>query len=55
MTLFKVVMLLLICYIVILIWKEVRPLSHQEKYLSCLKLGSDTRAAACINLINKNK
>lgn len=39
-------------YIVVLIYHEVRPKSYNEKYIDCLKLGSDNRAAACIKKIS---
>jgi hypothetical protein len=49
LTILKVIGILIIVYIGILIFKEIRPLSYKEQYINCLKLGD--RAGACIRML----
>lgn len=48
---FKVIGILIIIFLCILIYKEIKPKTASEKIMNCLKLGSDARATACIKLI----
>jgi hypothetical protein len=45
--------LILVFYFGILIYKELKPKTYNEKFMGCLKLGSNARANACVDLITK--
>lgn len=53
LTILKVIGILVIFYIGISIYKEIRPLSYQEKYIQCLKLSSEGRVRACVDMLKK--
>ncbi len=53
LTILKVIGIIIILYFCILIYKQIGPQTYREKYMSCLKLGSDMRARSCIGLINR--
>ncbi len=43
--------LVVVTYFGIKIYKELKPKNMEERKIECLKLGSNTRAAACIKLL----
>lgn len=45
--------LVIIAYFGTLIYKQLKPKSYEEKYMYCLELGSDHRAALCIKALGK--
>ncbi len=40
-------------YFGVLIYKQVKPKTYEEKKMECLKLGSNLRYMECLKLINK--
>lgn len=53
LTILKIIGIIVIIYLCILVFKEIKPQSYKEKYMNCLELGSDSRAHACIKLLNE--
>lgn len=53
LTLFKIVAILIIIYVSILIFKEIRPQTLFEKKMHCLELSGDNQTLACFKLITK--
>lgn len=52
-SLFCVMCIAILCYFIVQIVKEIKPKTYEEQYMHCLELGSDSRANACIKLLNK--
>ena len=43
--------LIVAIYFGVLIYKQIKPKTYDEKRMECLKLGSNQRAAECLRLI----
>jgi hypothetical protein len=53
LTVFKVLAIFIIVYFGILIYKQIKPQSYQEKFMHCMDLGSNLRAEGCVNSLHK--
>lgn len=49
---FLVIALLVILYLVPAVYRQLKPKSHSDKVMECLRLGSDAARAGCVQILN---